>query len=114
MKSRLIYIIPSHLYNPVSSVQSSLICTIPSYLYNPVFLTIPRCISCLSPNRLFRYIKVDWKKVEKTKKEVTKDLQANVGAYVPKFIDESKALAAQNVYLASGFAGGFLLGVAST
>ena len=56
---------------------------------------------------------MDWKKVEKTKKEVTKDLQANVGAYVPKFIDESKALAAQNVYLASGFAGGFLLGVAS-
>jgi len=62
----------------------------------------------------YGYIKVDWKKVEKTKKDVTKDLQSNVGAYVPKFLDESKALAAKNVYLASGFAGGFLLGIAST
>lgn len=62
----------------------------------------------------YGYIKVDWKKVEKTKKDVTKDLKENVGAYVPKFFDESKALAAQNVYLASGFAGGFLLGIAST
>ena len=57
---------------------------------------------------------MDWKKVEKTKKDVAKDLQENVGAYVPKFLDESKALAAQNIYLASGFAGGFLLGIAST
>jgi len=62
----------------------------------------------------YGYIKVDWKKVEKTKKDVAKDLKENVGAYVPKFIDESKTLAAQNVYLASGFAGGFLLGIAST
>jgi len=62
----------------------------------------------------YGYIKVDWKKVEKTKKNVTKDLQDNVGAYVPKFLDESKALAAKNVYLAGGFAGGFLLGIAST
>lgn len=62
----------------------------------------------------YGYIKVDWKKVEKTKKDVTKDLTDNVGAYVPKFIDESKALAAKNVYLAGGFAGGFLLGIAST
>jgi len=62
----------------------------------------------------YGYIKVDWKKVEKTKKDVAKDLQNNVGAYVPKFLDESKALAAKNVYLASGFAGGFLLGIAST
>jgi len=62
----------------------------------------------------YGYIKVDWKKVEKTKKDVTKDLQDNVGAYVPKFLDESKALAAKNVYLAGGFAGGFLLGIAST
>jgi len=62
----------------------------------------------------YGYIKVDWKKVEKTKKDVAKDLQSNVGAYVPKFLDESKALAAKNVYLASGFAGGFLLGIAST
>ena len=67
-----------------------------------------------SPSSPFSYIKVDWKKVEKTKKDVTKDLQSNVGAYVPKFIDESKALAAKNLYLASGFAGGFLLGIAST
>ena len=52
--------------------------------------------------------------MEKTKKDVAKDLQNNVGAYVPKFLDESKALAAKNVYLASGFAGGFLLGIAST
>jgi len=62
----------------------------------------------------YGYIKVDWKKVEKTKKDVAKDLQDNVGAYVPKFLDESKALAAKNIYLASGFAGGFLLGIAST
>lgn len=62
----------------------------------------------------YGYIKVDWKKVEKTKKDVAKDLQNNVGTYLPKFIDESKTLAAQNVYLASGFAGGFLLGIAST
>ena len=45
---------------------------------------------------------------------MTKDLQNNVGTYIPKFIDESKTLAAKNVYLASGFAGGFLLGIAST
>jgi len=62
----------------------------------------------------YGYIKIDWKKVEKTKKDVTKDLQNNVGTYIPKFIDESKTLAAKNVYLASGFAGGFLLGIAST
>lgn len=62
----------------------------------------------------YGYIKVDWKKVEKTKKDVAKDIQENVGAYVPKFLDESKALAAKNIYLASGFAGGFLLGIAST
>lgn len=62
----------------------------------------------------YGYIKVDWKKVNKTKSDVTKDIQKNVGQYVPKFLDESKALAAQNIYLASGFAGGFLLGIAST
>jgi len=62
----------------------------------------------------YGYIKVDWKKVNKTKSDVTKDIRNNVGQYVPKFLDESKALAAKNVYLASGFAGGFLLGIAST
>ncbi|XP_078415839.1 FUN14 domain-containing protein 1 isoform X2 [Cetorhinus maximus] len=62
------------------------------------------------------YIKVDWKRVEKDVNKAKRQLRKKANKAAPEintFIEESAEFVKKNIVLASGFVGGFLLGLAS-
>ncbi|XP_037392418.1 FUN14 domain-containing protein 1-like [Pygocentrus nattereri] len=62
------------------------------------------------------YVQVDWKKVEKDVNKAKRHLNKKANKAVPEintFIEGATEFVKRNIVLSSGFAGGFLLGVAS-
>uniref|UniRef100_A0A8C5HPC0 FUN14 domain-containing protein 2 n=1 Tax=Gouania willdenowi TaxID=441366 RepID=A0A8C5HPC0_GOUWI len=62
------------------------------------------------------YIQVDWKRVEKEVNKAKKQLKKGTNQAVPElntFVDKATAFVKKNIVVTSGFAGGFLLGLAS-
>lgn len=62
------------------------------------------------------YVKVDWKRVEKDVDKAKKHLKKHAdraGPELNSFIEESTEFVKKNIVVASGFVGGFLLGMAS-
>ncbi|XP_007899864.1 FUN14 domain-containing protein 1 [Callorhinchus milii] len=62
------------------------------------------------------YVKVDWKRVEKDVNRAKRQLKKKANKAAPEInnlIEESSEFIKRNIVLASGFVGGFLLGLAS-
>ncbi|CAL8342042.1 unnamed protein product [Boreogadus saida] len=62
------------------------------------------------------YIQVDWKRVEKDVDKAKRQLKKNTDKAVPElntFMEKSTDFVKKNIVVTSGFAGGFLLGLAS-
>ncbi|XP_048853789.1 FUN14 domain-containing protein 2 [Brienomyrus brachyistius] len=62
------------------------------------------------------YIKVDWKRVERDVNKAKKQLKLNAERPPPEVrtkVDEVQTFIKKNIVLTGGFAGGFLLGLAS-
>ncbi|KAG8450487.1 hypothetical protein GDO86_002952 [Hymenochirus boettgeri] len=62
------------------------------------------------------YIQVDWKRVEKDVNNAKKKIKKQANKSVPEInnlIEESSDFVKKNIVLSGGFAGGFLLGLAS-
>jgi len=60
------------------------------------------------------YIKINWDKVYKDVDEVTGKIKEKASAEGPKWMDKAHKFARDNTYLAAGFLGGVLLGMASS
>lgn len=61
----------------------------------------------------YGYIRVDWARVQKDVDAAKKELEKRASKDLPKFLDRVHQFVADNVLLAGGFSGGFLLGLAS-
>ncbi|XP_056099493.1 FUN14 domain-containing protein 1-like [Rhinichthys klamathensis goyatoka] len=62
------------------------------------------------------YVQVDWKKVEKDVNKAKRHLKKKANKATPEintFIEEASEFVKKNIVVSSGFAGGFLLGLAS-
>lgn len=60
------------------------------------------------------YIKVNWDRLAKKVDEVGDTVEATASAKGPKLLDKVKKFAQENTYMAAGYAGGFLIGIASS
>jgi len=61
----------------------------------------------------YGYIEVDWKRVQKDVDKAKKELEKKAQKDLPQFLGRIQRFAIENVLLAGGFSGGFLLGLAS-
>ncbi|XP_064638921.1 FUN14 domain-containing protein 2-like [Lineus longissimus] len=59
------------------------------------------------------YIKIDWNKVEKEWKSTKTQVRQTAGTDWEYYIEETRTFVKKNMFLAGGFAGGFLIGLAS-
>jgi len=59
------------------------------------------------------YIKVDWKRLSTEVEKAKKELEKRKEKEIPQLMDKVQACVKENVILVGGFAGGFLLGMAS-
>lgn len=60
------------------------------------------------------YIKVDWDKLSKKADQIGDKVEASSSSKGPKLLDKVKRFAQENTYMAAGYAGGFLIGIASS
>jgi len=60
------------------------------------------------------YIKVNWSKVNRHVVQAKKEIEKEAKRKVPRLVEETRRFVKDNVVLATGFAGGFLLGLASS
>ncbi|XP_038110251.1 FUN14 domain-containing protein 2 isoform X2 [Culex quinquefasciatus] len=60
------------------------------------------------------YITIDWNKINKKVDKVTDKVEEAVTGQGPSWADKVIRVAKENTYLASGFLGGFLIGMASS
>lgn len=60
------------------------------------------------------YIKVNWSKVNKQMEKAKKEIEKEAQKKLPRVLDEVQRFIQDNAVLAAGFAGGFLLGIASS
>ncbi|XP_046481564.1 FUN14 domain-containing protein 1A isoform X3 [Neodiprion pinetum] len=59
------------------------------------------------------YIKVNWDKIQKKAEKLSDKVEEKVTGEGPKFMDKVGQWSRNNTYLATGFVGGFLIGLAS-
>lgn len=59
------------------------------------------------------YVTVNWTKIEKSMSSARKTIERDTRKAYPNFVANVSTFFEQNVFLASGFAGGFLLGISS-
>ncbi|XP_048515355.1 FUN14 domain-containing protein 1A isoform X3 [Athalia rosae] len=59
------------------------------------------------------YIKINWDKIQEKAEKITDKVEEKVTGEGPKFMDKVGKWARHNTYLAAGFIGGFLIGLAS-
>jgi len=60
------------------------------------------------------YVKVNWTKVNREVSKAKKEIEKRASKRLPWILEEAEDFVKDNVFLATGFAGGFLLGIAST
>lgn len=60
------------------------------------------------------YIKVNWSRLNKDLQQAQNELARRTDGKLPRLIEQAQKFVKDNVFLATGFAGGFLLGVASS
>lgn len=60
------------------------------------------------------YVKVNWTRVNKDMQQVKNELAKKTNGKLPRIFEESQQFFKDNVFLATGFLGGFLLGMASS
>ncbi|XP_073991241.1 FUN14 domain-containing protein 1-like isoform X2 [Rhodnius prolixus] len=60
------------------------------------------------------YIKVNWDRLYKKVDEVGDTVEATATSKGPKLMDKVRRFAQENTYMAAGYAGGFLIGIASS
>lgn len=60
------------------------------------------------------YIQIDWNKINKKVDKVTDKVEEAVTGQGPSWADKVLKVAKENSYLATGFLGGFLIGMASS
>ncbi|GAB6020796.1 FUN14 domain-containing protein 1, variant 3 [Chamberlinius hualienensis] len=58
------------------------------------------------------FIKVNWAKVNKGVAKAKKELERRAARRLPWIMEEAEDFVKENLYLATGFAGGFLIGLA--
>lgn len=59
------------------------------------------------------YITVNWSKVDQSVKKAKRKIQNDADTIIPMMVQEVQEFVTQNVFLAGGFTGGFLIGLAS-
>lgn len=59
------------------------------------------------------YININWNRVNRHVANAKRELEKNASRRLPKIMEESEDFVRRNILIASGFAGGFLLGLAS-
>ena len=59
------------------------------------------------------YISINWGKLERTTKKKLRKLEAESGSSLSSVVNQLSDFVADNVFLAGGFAGGFLIGIAT-
>ncbi|KAH8009897.1 hypothetical protein HPB51_021695 [Rhipicephalus microplus] len=60
------------------------------------------------------YVKVNWSRLNKDLQQAQNELARRTDGKLPRLLEEAQKFVKDNVFLATGFAGGFLLGVASS
>ncbi|XP_064455576.1 FUN14 domain-containing protein 1-like [Ornithodoros turicata] len=60
------------------------------------------------------YIKVNWSRLNKDVQQAKNELTRRTNKKLPKVVDEGRQFVKDNIFLATGFLGGFLLGMASS
>lgn len=60
------------------------------------------------------YIKVNWSRVNKDMQHAKNELARRANKNLPKAAEEGQQFFKENIFLATGFLGGFLLGMASS
>ncbi|XP_037509740.1 uncharacterized protein LOC119386541 isoform X1 [Rhipicephalus sanguineus] len=60
------------------------------------------------------YVKVNWSRLNKDLQQAQNELARRTDGKLPRLLEEGQKFVKDNVFLATGFAGGFLLGVASS
>jgi FUN14 domain-containing protein 1 len=60
------------------------------------------------------YVKVNWTKLNRHMDEAKEKLEKNARKKLPPLVEEAQRFIEENILLATGFAGGFLLGIASS
>lgn len=61
----------------------------------------------------YGYIQVDWNRLKKDVNTAKRDVTKKVEKELPDALEQLQMFLVENVLLAGGFAGGFLLGLAS-
>ncbi|XP_013792240.1 FUN14 domain-containing protein 1-like [Limulus polyphemus] len=60
------------------------------------------------------YIRINWNRLNKDVETATKHVEMQVDEGFPRLLKQGKKFVKENIFLATGFAGGFLLGIASS
>ena len=71
-------------------------------------------VICLHLAQQYGYITINWKRVNGDVAKAKKELEKTAREDGPAFVRQLQTIVLENVLLASGFGGGFLLGLASS
>lgn len=71
-------------------------------------------VICLHLAQQYGYITINWNRLNGDVAKAKKELEKKARDEGPEFVRQLQAIVVENVLLASGFGGGFLLGLASS